>query len=88
MQERQGERKRFCNYSCARLAANKMSPKDGVVTLALPQMSVERKSSRWDRVRLNLVVPIGLVVAVAIVCVIFAVLSSAIPSSTVLRRYR
>ena len=54
-----------------------MSPKDGVVTLALPRTTEERKSSRWDRVRLNLVVPIGLVVAVAIVCVIFAVLSSA-----------
>jgi diguanylate cyclase (GGDEF)-like protein len=54
-----------------------MSPKDGVVTLALPRTTEERKSSRWDRVRLNLVVPIGVVVAVAIVCVIFAVLSSA-----------
>ena len=47
------------------------------MTLALPRTTEERKSSRWDRVRLNLVVPIGVVVAVAIVCVIFAVLSSA-----------
>ena len=37
----------------------------------------ERKRSRWNRARLSLVVPIGGIVAVAIVCVVIAVLTSA-----------
>ena len=37
----------------------------------------ERKGSRWDQARASLVVPIGVIVAVAIVCVIVAVLTSA-----------
>jgi len=49
-------------------------------------MTEERKPSRWERMRLNLVVPIGVVVAVAVICVVVAVLTSAVPSSTVLRR--
>jgi diguanylate cyclase len=40
-------------------------------------MAAESKVSRWDRVRVNLVVPIGVIVAVAIVCVILAVLTAA-----------
>src|SRR6476646_3863906 len=40
-------------------------------------MSEERKPSRWERMRLNLVVPIGVVVAVAVICVVVAVLTSA-----------
>ena len=47
------------------------------MTLALPRMSEERKPSRWERMRLNLVVPIGVVVAVAVICVVVAVLTSA-----------
>jgi diguanylate cyclase (GGDEF)-like protein len=35
------------------------------------------KASRWGRARLNLVMPVGVVVAVAIVCVVVAVLTSA-----------
>ncbi len=37
----------------------------------------ERPHSNWDRARLSVVVPVGVIVAVAIVCVILAVLSSA-----------
>jgi hypothetical protein len=40
-------------------------------------MTEERKPSRWERMRLNLVVPIGVVVAVAVICVVVAVLTSA-----------
>jgi diguanylate cyclase (GGDEF)-like protein len=40
-------------------------------------MAAESKVSRWDRVRVNLVVPIGVIVAVAIVCVVLAVLTAA-----------
>ena len=47
------------------------------MTLALPRISEDRKPSPWDRVRLSLVVPIGVVVAVAIVCVVVAALTSA-----------
>ncbi|HWC92939.1 MAG TPA: CHASE4 domain-containing protein, partial [Pseudolabrys sp.] len=37
----------------------------------------ERAYSHWDRARLSVVVPIGAIVAVAIVCMVVAVLSSA-----------
>ena len=37
----------------------------------------ERKRSRWSKARLSLLVPIGAIVAVAIVCVVVAVLTSA-----------
>ena len=37
----------------------------------------ESKGSRWDKARLSLVMPIGVIVAVAIVCVVVAVLTSA-----------
>jgi diguanylate cyclase len=37
----------------------------------------ENKRSRWDHARLSVVVPIGVIVAVAIVCVVVAVLTSA-----------
>jgi diguanylate cyclase (GGDEF)-like protein len=39
--------------------------------------SEERTYSSWDRARLSVVVPIGVIVAVAIVCIVVAVLSSA-----------
>jgi diguanylate cyclase (GGDEF)-like protein len=39
--------------------------------------SEERAYSSWDRARLSVVVPIGVIVAVAIVCIVVAVLSSA-----------
>ncbi|MGA2567382.1 MAG: EAL domain-containing protein [Pseudolabrys sp.] len=44
--------------------------------VAHPRTSEERYTS-WDRARLSVVVPIGVIVAVAIVCIIVAVLSSA-----------
>ena len=37
----------------------------------------ERKRSRWDKARLSLLLPMGAIVAVAIVCVVIAVLASA-----------
>jgi len=37
----------------------------------------EGKGSRWDRARMSLVTPIGVIVAVAIVCVVVAVVTSA-----------
>ena len=37
----------------------------------------DRPYSHWDRARLSVVVPIGGIVAVAIVCIVVAVLSSA-----------
>ena len=36
-----------------------------------------RQYTSWDRARLSVVVPIGVIVAVAIVCIVVAVLSSA-----------
>jgi diguanylate cyclase len=44
---------------------------------AQERVAAEAKGSRWDRVRVNLVVPIGVIVAVAIVCIVLAVLTSA-----------
>jgi sensor domain CHASE-containing protein len=37
----------------------------------------ERSYTSWDRARLSVVVPIGVIVAVAIVCIVVAVISSA-----------
>jgi diguanylate cyclase (GGDEF)-like protein len=47
-----------------------------VPAVAHPRASEERYTS-WDRARLSVVVPIGVIVAVAIVCIVVAVLSSA-----------
>jgi diguanylate cyclase (GGDEF)-like protein len=44
---------------------------------AQERIAAESAASRWDRVRVNLVVPIGIIVAVAIVCVVLAVLTAA-----------
>jgi len=52
--------------------------KDGsVLATAQSQIAADGKRSRWDRARLSLVIPIGAIVAVAIVCVVVAVLTSA-----------
>ncbi len=48
-----------------------------MIASAQPQIAEETKRSRWDPTRLRLVVPIGVIVAVAIVCIVVAVLSSA-----------
>jgi diguanylate cyclase (GGDEF)-like protein len=42
-----------------------------------PRAFEERQYTSWDRARLSVVVPIGVIVAVAIVCIVVAVLSSA-----------
>jgi diguanylate cyclase len=46
-------------------------------SVASPRSSEERQYTSWDRARLSVVVPIGVIVAVAIVCIVVAVLSSA-----------
>ncbi len=48
-----------------------------MVPSARSHIAGESKKSRWDQARVSLVVPIGVIVAVAIVCVIVAVLTSA-----------
>jgi diguanylate cyclase (GGDEF)-like protein len=48
-----------------------------VLPAAQAHIAGERKRSRWNKARLSLVVPIGAIVAVAIVCVVIAVLTSA-----------
>jgi len=45
--------------------------------VARQRVSDERHFTSWDRARLSVVVPIGVIVAVAIVCIVVAVLSSA-----------
>ena len=45
--------------------------------VARPRVSDARQYTSWDRARLSVVVPIGVIVAVAIVCIVVAVLSSA-----------
>ena len=42
-----------------------------------PRAHAERNYTSWDRARLSVVVPIGAIVAIAIVCIVVAVLSSA-----------
>jgi diguanylate cyclase (GGDEF)-like protein len=44
---------------------------------ALSNIAGDRKRSRWKKARLSLLLPIGTVVAIAIVCVVVAVLTSA-----------
>src|SRR5689334_22903093 len=52
--------------------------KDNNVPPSAQQRTVgESQGSRWERARVSLVVPIGVIVAVAIVCVVVAVLTSA-----------
>jgi diguanylate cyclase (GGDEF)-like protein len=48
-----------------------------VTAVARPRVSDARQYTNWDRARLSVVVPIGVIVAVAIVCIVVAVLSSA-----------
>jgi diguanylate cyclase (GGDEF)-like protein len=48
-----------------------------VLPTAQSHIAGEPKRSRWDKARLSLLVPIGAIVAVAIVCVVVAVLTSA-----------
>jgi hypothetical protein len=48
-----------------------------VPAVARPRAPDTRPYTSWDRARLSVVVPIGVIVAVAIVCIVVAVLSSA-----------
>ncbi len=48
-----------------------------VVVSAHPRIVEERKRSRWSQARPGVVMPIGVIVAVAIVCVVVAVFTSA-----------
>jgi len=45
--------------------------------VARPRALEQHQVNNWDRARLSVVVPIGVIVAVAIVCIVVAVLSSA-----------
>jgi len=44
---------------------------------AAPRSPQQKQYTNWDRARLSVVVPIGVIVAIAIVCIVIAVLSSA-----------
>ena len=46
-------------------------------TSARPEIAEEGKRSLWDQARLRLIVPIGAIVAVGVICLIVAVLTSA-----------
>jgi diguanylate cyclase (GGDEF)-like protein len=48
-----------------------------VPAVARPRAPDARQYTNWDRARLSVVVPVGVIVAVAIVCIVVAVLSSA-----------
>jgi diguanylate cyclase (GGDEF)-like protein len=48
-----------------------------VLPSAQSQIAGERGGSRWDQARVSLVMPIGVIVAVAIACVVVAMLTSA-----------
>ena len=48
-----------------------------MLSVTRPSVSEEPHYTSWDRARLSVVVPIGVIVAVAIVCIVVAVLSSA-----------
>jgi diguanylate cyclase len=48
-----------------------------VLPAALSHIAGDRKRSRWDKARLSLLVPIGIIVAIAIMCVVVAVITTA-----------
>jgi diguanylate cyclase (GGDEF)-like protein len=48
-----------------------------VLVSGRPRAQTERNYTSWDRARLSVVVPIGAIVAIAIVCIVVAILSSA-----------
>jgi diguanylate cyclase len=48
-----------------------------VITSARPEIAEETSRSRWDQARLRLVIPIGVIVAVAVACLVIAIFSSA-----------
>jgi diguanylate cyclase (GGDEF)-like protein len=48
-----------------------------VLPTALSHIAGDRKRSRWDKARLSLLLPIGIIVAIAIMCVVVAVLTTA-----------
>src|SRR5579884_3047399 len=54
-----------------------MAKDDAVRPSAQQRIGGESQGSRWDRARVSLVVPIGVIVAVAIICIVVAVLTSA-----------
>ncbi|MGH6665301.1 MAG: hypothetical protein ACREB2_10435, partial [Pseudolabrys sp.] len=55
-------------------------------TVAHPR-ATEQHYTSWDRARLSVVVPIGVIVAVAILCIVIAVLSSAQRADEVARQH-
>ncbi len=67
----------ICNLSYLRSRRTKISKGWSVPLSAQKRIAGETKGSRWDHARVSLVVPIGVIVAVAIICVVVAVLTSA-----------
>ena len=65
--------------ACSRIPERGKAVNRGKTLLAgtRPQASEEQRYTSWDRARLSVVVPVGVIVAVAIVCIVVAVLSSA-----------
>ena len=61
----------------AKVARQKITKGGSVSPSAQTQIAGQRTWSRWVQGRLSLVLPIGVIVAVAIVCVVVAVLTSA-----------
>jgi diguanylate cyclase (GGDEF)-like protein len=65
-----------------RFRAEKANAQDALRTKIVPAVARPRHSdagqyTSWDRARLSVVVPIGVIVAIAIICIVVAVLSSA-----------
>ena len=67
-----------CNLFHLMVEETKNTAKGGsVITSAQPEIAEESKRSLWDQARLRLIVPIGVIVAVGVVCLIIAMWTSA-----------
>jgi diguanylate cyclase len=69
--------KRFAIFAVYGRQTNNLAQGGSVLPTAQLQLAGESKRSLWDQARLSLVMPIGIIVAVAIVCVVVAVLTAA-----------
>ena len=68
----------YCHISCRDPRSALRSKRVGVAILAAWQARESKsKPTGWDRTRLGVLVPLGVVVAVAIVCIVVAALTSA-----------
>ena len=75
---RESKRKRIASFSAVSFTVNKNTTKgNSVRASAPPQIAEDGIRPRLYVTRLRLVVPIGVIIAVAIICIIVAVLSAA-----------